>query len=225
MKKEVNYYIDQSVADRELDKVIAELNSIRANVAESVDVRAEKEREFVAKQTTRLTAMFDLEEKLLKYRLDNSGSNQDIVKLKRQEALKKNNSTMLAKFMYSIGKVRPPSGEWEAHHIICSKHASHLRSKLRLFKNGMGINDPSNGCWLPVDHKSAKGSLYPSAVGHKYLHTKKYAEHVLETVGPARNKSAMSQSLKKLEKQLLSARDNEIIANLLTKKGKKDLLS
>lgn len=89
-----------------------------------------------------------------------------------------------------------------------------------MFTLKMGINDPHNGCWLPTHRKYAKGTKFPNAIGHKFVHTLKYADFVEEKVLTSSDLLDLQARLHLIRKQLL---DGTVFhKTILTKKGQKD---
>ncbi len=181
-----------------------------------------KELAFNIKENVRLNNMATLQVRLDDYRNKNNTAKQNV---KTKEALNRNNSSVLGNHLTAAGKFKPNS-YWEAHHLICSKHASHAAARRILFtdKMGYGINDPDNGCWLPKKHNNALNTHYPKAVGHAYIHTINYGLWVVPLVTMAKTKSELKRTLALIELKLLNA-STALDKKILSNKGRDDLRS
>jgi len=201
-----------------------------------------KEFKFRVKEIAKLNNMSALQMRLNEYRAKASSSG---IKERALEASKTNpndNSSILAKNLTASGKFKPNSN-WEAHHVICSRHEAHSANRFILFSMRIdpkqprnihnvhftdnmryGINDPDNGCWLPKKHKHAKGTVHAHAVGHRHIHTNLYAAWV-------NNLIASSSSIQDLQARLsiiegkLQRFTVQLSERILTKKGQSDFTS
>ncbi|WP_339074472.1 AHH domain-containing protein [Teredinibacter turnerae] len=162
--------------------------------------------------------MSGLQLKLNEYRELNCG-NKPIYKAK--DAHKAGNSTILGNHLRADGQARH-GANWEAHHIVCSRHASHGSARLKMFAY-VGINDPLNGCWLPKKNEDAKGTVLPNAVGHGYLQTNKYAAWVGRTLRMANGERDILNALQSIRRKVQNAKNEPDVVALLTEKGKIDL--
>lgn len=176
-----------------------------------------KELEFRFTECARLENIATLQQKMNEYRASSLRKSFDELDA---ETLKSNNSQILGRFLTAAGQFRPHF-RWQAHHLICSRHASHSGSRLILFTLGFGINDPYNGCWLPVVHKDARGTIYPNAVGHRFIHTKKYAMFVNFRIMTAVDHLEIEARLSSIRVLLQDA--TNLDKSILTRKGKADL--
>ena len=70
-----------------------------------------------------------------------------------------------------------------------------------LKKFGIGINEAVNGVFLPATRKSPNPA---GAVVHSTLHTKRYFEHVNESLGRLGSRSEVEAVLADLQKRLLA---------------------
>jgi hypothetical protein len=177
----------------------------------------QKELKFRTAELSRLAAVEDLQTKLAKYRQE--VKNKKPLEL-ASEAQRSDSSTKLGSHLMAVGQFRQ-NVYWHAHHIVCAKHKSHGSARLILFMNGIGINDPHNGCWLPQKHKHARGTKHPEAVGHAYIHTNEYAALVLDRLRGKKGSTAVFAALNNVRLNLHDARS--LPPNVLTEKGKEDL--
>lgn len=184
-----------------------------------------KEKRFIEMECARLNALARMQSRLNTYRQKHRESKRAD---KLAESNKSGNSTTLGDYLTASGTFRP-NRDWQAHHIVCAKHSSHMSSRLKLFAAGgnIGINDPRNGCWLPRKSQFAKGTLYPRAVGHSYIHTDAYAEFVdneLDKVlmGEAREVD-LTMTLLGIERKLMDS--HQLDKTMLTDKGRADLMA
>ncbi|WP_018415680.1 AHH domain-containing protein [Teredinibacter turnerae] len=169
-------------------------------------------------ECAKLDALSGLQLKLNEYRELNCG-NRPIYKAK--DAHKAGNSSILGNHLRTAGQARH-GAHWGAHHIVCSRHASHGAARLKMFAY-VGINDPLIGCWLPKKHEDAKGTVLPNAVGHGYLHTNKYAAWVGRTLPMANGEHDILNALQSIRRKVQNAKNEPDVVALLTEKGKIDL--
>ena len=208
----------KSMLDVVLEQSKKKLTTMRSELAENPEALSVKERDFLFKECAKLENLGNLQTSLDEYRERHSRSKPND---KAVEADRKDNSSKLGRYLRAIGQFKPGL-RWEAHHIVCSRHSSHASARLMLFAY-MGINDPHNGCWLPKKHADAKGSSFPDAVGHRYVHTNDYARWVGRMLRPARNKAGMINRLNDLRLKLQAGKRHTDVVKLLTPKGKADL--
>ena len=208
----------KSLLDVVLESSQKRLNELRTQLKDDPKKLAQKEREFMFKECAKLENIGDLQAQLDDYRAKHSSSSP---KDKNKETKASNNSEKLGNHLRAIGQYKPNS-HWHAHHIICSKHGTHAAARFKLFAY-MGINDPFNGCWLPTNHKYATNTPIPSAVGHRYIHTNKYANFVRQEVRPATSKDDLIRRLRDIRRKLHNATKEPSIVALLTENGQEDL--
>jgi hypothetical protein len=103
---------------------------------------------------------------------------------------------------------------------VCSKHSSHAVARFKLFAY-LGIDDPHNGCWLPTKHKYALGTVLPNAVGHRYLHTNKYAAWIRDELRAVNSERDLISRLGSIKLTLHNAA--KALPDVLTDNGKQDL--
>lgn len=205
----------KSMLDVVLESSQKRLSELRTQLKDDPTKLAAKERDFMFRECAKLECMGNLQAKLDDYREKNSRLNAG---QKAKEIGASGNSEKLGNHLRAIGQYRPNS-HWQAHHIVCSRHASHAVARFKLFAY-MGINDPHNGCWLPSKRKHATRTPIPDAVGHAYLHTNKYADWVRREVRPASSKQDLVNRLRGIRLKLHNARN---LPDILTDKGKQDL--
>lgn len=179
----------------------------------------QKELKFRTAEMSRLAAMTDLQMKLDKYRQESKSKKPLALAL---EADRSDNSSKLGNHLTAVGEFKQNS-HWQAHHIVCAKHKSHAQARIALFMIGIGINDPHNGCWLPQKHKHAKGTKYPNAVGHAYIHTNDYADLVRNRVVGVKKEGVAFSALNSVRLVLHNSRN--LPKDILTEKGQEDLRS
>jgi len=190
-------------------------------------------------EIAKLNNMSALQDRLNAYR-ERSAQKPTLKKI--EEAKDKSiigDSGKLSKNLTAAGQFKP-GPNWEAHHIVCSKHTNHTANRYilftaridprapcsannRHFSDNMryGINDPDNGCWLPDYHYNALNTQYPRAVGHKYIHTARYANWINQELSLARNLQAVQTQLNQIRQKLQSF-SPELSKALLTKNGQAD---
>lgn len=210
--------LEQTFLDAVLEQSKQQLVKMRTQLKDQPDQLAEKERAFLFSECAKLDALSTMQLQLNEYRTLHSNS-KPIDKAK--EARKAGNSAILGNHLRAAGQARH-GVNWEAHHIVCSRHTSHGSARLKLFAY-MGINDPLNGCWLPKKHEDAKGTVLPNAVGHAYLHTNKYASWVGRTLRMANGKREVLNALQSIRRKVQNAKNDPDVVALLTDKGKVDL--
>lgn len=206
----------KSLLDVVYDNSVKRLNSLREELKENPQNRSKREREFLTKECAKLQTLGSLQTKLDEYRAKHS---QTTPGQKNDEAAFKNGSDVLGNHLRAIGQFKYGKN-WHAHHIICSRHPSHAMARFTLFAY-MGINDPHNGCWLPTKRKYAAGTPLPNAVGHVYVHTEEYARWVARKVVGVSSTREMITRLADIRRGL---HDTKNMPDILTKKGKDDLL-
>ncbi|WP_028875480.1 AHH domain-containing protein [Teredinibacter turnerae] len=169
-------------------------------------------------ECAKLDALSGLQLKLNEYRELNCG-NKPIYKAK--DAHKAGNSSILGNHLRTAGQAHH-GAHWGAHHIVCSRHASHGAARLKMFAY-VGINDPLIGCCLPKKHEDAKGTVLPNAVGHGYLHTNKYAAWVERTLQMANGEHDILNALQSIRRKVQNPKNEPDVVALPTEKGKIDL--
>ena len=206
----------KSLLEVVFEQSLKELAKLREQLANDPEKLVKKERDFIIYECSKLESLGMLQAKLDEYRA--SMSNLNASQRAENAFESSNNSDKLGNHLRANGLFKP-NHKWQAHHIICSQHASHAAARFKLFAH-MGINDPHNGCWLPQKHKHATSTVYPNAVGHNYLHTNKYADWVRREVRSASDKEDLIRRLRSIRMKLLDAKS---LPDILTEKGKTDL--
>ncbi|MES2674435.1 MAG: AHH domain-containing protein [Pseudomonadota bacterium] len=205
----------KSLLDVVFENSQKQLVQLRNDLAKEPKKLTQKEREFMFRECSKLESIGNLQAKLDEYRALNSSSN---VIQKAKESAAANGSDKLGNHLRATGQLKL-GPKWQAHHIVCGRHGSHAAARFKLFAY-IGINDPHNGCWLPLQHKYATGTVQPHAVGHTYLHTDKYAAWVEREIVPAAGKDSLIMRLRSIRMKLIDARN---LPDVLTEKGKQDL--
>ncbi len=208
----------KSMLDVALESSQKHLTELREALEKTPEELADKEREFMFRECAKLENIGNLQVKLDEYREANSSFNAGQRAKKAKEVSSSTNSTNLGNHLRAIGEYRP-NEHWQAHHIVCARHASHAVARFKLFAY-FGVNDPFNGCWLPSKHKYAIGTLIPNAVGHAYLHTNKYANWIRGEIRPANSKQDLINRLCVVK---LKLHNTSNLPDILTEKGKQDL--
>lgn len=211
---------EQTFLDAVLEQSKQQLIKMRTRLKDQPSQLAGAERDFLFSECARLDALSAMQLKLNEYRHYHSSKYSTPID-KAKEARKAGNSAILGNHLRAAGQARH-GANWEAHHIVCSRHPSHASARLKLFAY-MGINDPINGCWLPKKHADAKSTIYPNAVGHAYIHTNKYAAWVGRRLRGANGKIGILNELRRIKEKMQNAKQESDVRALLTDKGKDDL--
>ena len=91
-----------------------------------------------------------------------------------------------------------------AHHIVALADDEADRSRRRLFKHGIGINDADNGVHLPRYKIGLPG--YPKASHHNSYHRKTYHIEVFMRLLPANDVEQHREALRIMKADLLAGR-------------------
>lgn len=91
-----------------------------------------------------------------------------------------------------------------AHHIVALKDDEAARSRLLLFRWGIGINDADNGVFLPARNVGMSG--YPNAVHHTSWHTPEYHYEVFVRLRRGSDTIGGRKELKDIKGDLLAGR-------------------
>lgn len=201
-----------SMLDATLENSKKQLIQLRKTLAENPKELAKKERLFMIKECAKLETIGNLQVRLDAYREAQCGMNPG-QRNKSAASSEQLGNHLRANGQFKFGR------KWRAHHIVCSRHSSHVRARFLLFAY-LGINDPHNGCWLPEKHKYATGTVHRHAVGHVYLHTSEYAEWIEGELRNAYTEAGLISKLMGIRLKLLDARK---LPDVLTDKGKQDL--
>lgn len=205
----------KSLLDSVFEESQKKLASMRKDLTKDPSKLAQKERLFLINECAKLDNISRLQIRMDEYRAKHAHTSP---KQKAAEALRAGNSDILGQHLRAIGQFKP-NKDWQAHHIVCTRHRSHAAARFKLFAY-MGINDPFNGCWLPRKHQYARGTTIPNAVGHAYVHTDKYARWVGTELRPARDKQDIVRRLNAIR---LKLHNTKHLPDVLTDKGKNDL--
>ena len=109
------------------------------------------------------------------------------------------NSAKLGKALSEAGFTR--TGMVDAHHIVASGARAAAPARAALKKWGIGVNEASNGVWLP--RNLASPNPMGSAV-HQTVHTTDYYNAVNRLIGQARSREEAMQALDHIRNKLLS---------------------
>lgn len=103
---------------------------------------------------------------------------------------------LLGKHMHADGKPKP-SPQHAAHHIIPGRgKTSHTYlARTHMHINGIRINDPDNGVWLPMHKKHTPHWSMPTARSHLEYHTREYEYKVSRRVVNKLNESLIRKEL------------------------------
>ena len=106
--------------------------------------------------------------------------------------------------MINAGKIEPNYSN-NAHHIVQSNATDPVSVATRnhLESNGININDPSNGVFLPNSSTTASNSG-TNATPHSKVHTNSGREHISERLLDKDNKEDIESELNKIEQEMLS---------------------
>jgi hypothetical protein len=115
-----------------------------------------------------------------------------------RQATRKSPSQILGENMENAGIIRPANSA--AHHIVAEGSTNSFAQQTRqiLQREGIDINDASNGVFLPKNSKFAN----PPMSTHSVIHTNKYYENVfnrLNSVEPGKVKNELQTIAKELE--------------------------
>lgn len=91
-----------------------------------------------------------------------------------------------------------------AHHIVALTDGEASRSRLLLFRWGIGINDADNGVFLPSKKVGMRG--YPKAAHHKPYHDPEYHYEVYIRLQRGSNEAGGRIELNGMKKDLLTGR-------------------
>lgn len=102
----------------------------------------------------------------------------------------------LANFMRMDGRPQP-GPRFTAHHLVQGKGKGQdaARARVELHMQGVAVNDPDNGVWMPRT-KSDKGHwAYPNAAAHTEIHTLNYEKWVYANIQFKSSEQAMRSAL------------------------------
>lgn len=104
------------------------------------------------------------------------GSRKERALLRKELQMESHHPTiLLAKFMLVSNKPKP-SSQHAAHHIVPGKGKTKFAylARVHMLTQGVRINDPDNGVWLPMYKKYVPHWSMPKAKSHLEYHTEKY---------------------------------------------------
>lgn len=139
----------------------------------------------------------------------------------------------LMRNMHAVGDISPDK-YCACHHIVQGKgraiknkitgkyiqSPNAIKARTKLHMMGIGINDPSNGVWLPKKMDYVPHWAMPRALPHANIHTLKYEEHVLGKIQFASNEQHCRAALLGIKDAL----QDGSLSNTLTKKSEKRFL-
>ncbi len=114
-------------------------------------------------------------------------------------SLTKASRRALGRALVAAGHTRPKGAA--AHHIVAGDASLAQPARDVLKKFGIGINEAVNGVFLPATRKSPNPT---GAAVHSTLHTKRYFEHVNESLGRLGSRAEVEAVLADLQKRLLA---------------------
>jgi len=114
-----------------------------------------------------------------------------------------NHRRTLARNISKIEQAPRPSASC-AHHVVALADKEALRSRLRIFAWGIGINDADNGVFLPRDGMGLPG--YPSAAHHTPHHRVRYHLQVWLRLQRANDEPGGRTQLRAMKADLLAGR-------------------
>jgi A nuclease family of the HNH/ENDO VII superfamily with conserved AHH len=91
-----------------------------------------------------------------------------------------------------------------AHHIVALRDDEAARSRLLMFRWGIGINDADNGVFLPSKKVGMPG--FPSATHHTSNHSPEYHYEVYVRLSRGSNEAGGRTELKGMQTDLLAGR-------------------
>ncbi|BFM16727.1 hypothetical protein R50073_29100 [Maricurvus nonylphenolicus] len=191
--------------------------------------------DYLNSQRRSLKVMADVQYQLALYQqgnrpTDNETEDQLDSRLDRLESEGHHPTKDLQRNMSAVGDVAPDKN-CSCHHVVPG-HGRMIKNKItgryvqspdaidartKLHELGIGINDPSNGVWLPSGMGYVPHWAMKSALPHSRIHTTAYEKHVLGKLEPAMSEQAGRQVLKGIRAGLT---DGEL-CHCLTDKSQK----
>ncbi|MBU2987046.1 AHH domain-containing protein [Saccharophagus degradans] len=203
MEEQVSLF-DKAV--KELERRAEEFYSISSDYHKlPKDIQSQRKaslkrvREHLECQKVNVEIMASIQAKLDEYRaqgLDATIGERAEVELKQENLLneKHHPTKVLARFMVAACKPRP-SPNHSAHHIVPGKGKSRFAylARVQIHINGVRINDPDNGVWLPSYKKHIPDWALPNSLSHLEYHTKIYEHKVWNRIRGHREKQLRFQ--------------------------------
>jgi len=134
---------------------------------------------------------------------ENITKNKDVIddpwNLKKQKLGLGPDSKVLGKNLVAVGKVRPPNSA--AHHIVPGgeTYINALEARKILIREGIDINEASNGVFLPKNSKY----VIDDAIPHSRVHTNKYYDELVRRLNET-DPSRIREELKNISDELLN---------------------
>jgi len=130
------------------------------------DVIKDSDGEWKASNLNRVKTVASVQTGIDKYRSAASSMTEDQLEDERHD------SARLGEFLDATVMRRPP--RCHAHAIVSGGHngAGDLRTLLAFY--GLRIDDPDNGCWLPVNTAATPHPAFPKAAPHSRIHRHNY---------------------------------------------------
>ncbi|WP_104402624.1 AHH domain-containing protein [Vibrio penaeicida] len=140
-----------------------------------------KDWEHLQRERTRISIQAELQKDLESYRAD------ALDKSPRELAMEPHHPTrILAKNLTAIAEPKP-SPNHDPHHIVMGKGRwrafDMMNVRLSMHAHGLGINDPTNGVWLPRNKKDKGHWATPNAPAHKEIHRFNYESWIVSAIG------------------------------------------
>ena len=115
--------------------------------------------------------------------------------------VEKPSSRKLARNLKKAGISKPKDYKTAAHHIVAGSDSNAERSRSILERFEIGINDASNGVFLPYEKNAPTNAVY-----HPSLNTQKYNENVYKMLRSATSREQVISTLKKIRNMLLEGK-------------------
>lgn len=115
--------------------------------------------------------------------------------------VEKPSSRKLTRNLKKAGINKPKDYKAAAHHIVAGGDPNAERSRLILERFEIGINDASNGVFLPYEKNVPTNAVY-----HPSLNTQKYNENVYKMLQDATSREQVIATLRKIRNMLLEGK-------------------
>lgn len=167
-----------------------------------------KRKAYLEQQRLSIESMASVQEQLAHYQNQCRDTSQENRAKMRQE--EHHPTKDLERYMRVSG-IPKPDEHCTCHHIIMGhgrskksqktgkrvQSAAAISARLKLHQVGIGINDPSNGVWLPKNMNHVPHWLMPKALPHSVIHTDTYEvwmRNIMQTVtSEATGRSALKR--------------------------------
>ncbi|MGR5271334.1 AHH domain-containing protein [Vibrio alginolyticus] len=143
--------------------------------------RLKRDWEHLQRERLRISIQAELQKELEHYREQSRNTDPEILAEQPHHPTR-----TLARNLTAIAEPKP-SPDHDPHHIVMGKGRwrayDMMKTRLALHAVGIGINDPTNGVWLPR-RKSDKGHwATPKAPAHKDIHRFNYETWIVTAIG------------------------------------------